>query len=65
MINSIEKIPIPKIEKIENENPPADAEANEEEILVYAAWIGYLWWGRPRGPVGESGTWSGTRPIFW
>src|ERR1039458_6169293 len=31
MINSIEQTPIPKIEK---EDPPADAEANEEEILV-------------------------------
>jgi hypothetical protein len=31
MINSIEQTPIPKIEK---EDLPADAEANEEEILV-------------------------------
>jgi len=31
MINSIEEIPVPKIEK---DDPPADAEAKEEEILV-------------------------------
>jgi hypothetical protein len=33
-INSIEETPIPKIEKIEKEDSPADAEAKEEEILV-------------------------------
>ena len=31
MIKSIEQTPVPKIEK---EDPPADPEANEEEILV-------------------------------
>jgi hypothetical protein len=35
MLKSIQQIPVPKIAKIENENPPADADANEnEEILV-------------------------------